>query len=120
MGNHFMITSIRFTVLTLLLAAAASPAFSQTAWPERSIRMLYGFAPGTDTVARLLADRLGIALGKPVVVENVTGAAGNIAADRTAKAAPDGYTIGVLAHANVPVAVSVWQFRRRHLAPPLR
>jgi tripartite-type tricarboxylate transporter receptor subunit TctC len=102
-------TSIRFTVLALLLAAAASPAFSQTAWPERSIRMLYGFAPGTDTVARLLADRLGTALGKPVVVENVTGASGNIAADRTAKAAPDGYTVGVLAHANVPVAVSLYR-----------
>ncbi len=71
--------------------------------------MLYGFAPGTDTVVRLLADKLGDALRKPVIVENVTGAGGNIAADRTAKAAPDGYTVGVLPHGNMAVNVSLYK-----------
>jgi tripartite-type tricarboxylate transporter receptor subunit TctC len=104
-----MMTSIRFAVAALVFAAAAVPALSQTTYPERSIRMLYGFAPGTDTVVRLLADRLGDALRKPVIVENLTGAGGNIAADRTAKAAGDGYTVGVLAHGNVAVNVSLYK-----------
>jgi tripartite-type tricarboxylate transporter receptor subunit TctC len=54
-------------------------------------------------VARLLADKLSESFGRPVVVENVTGAAGNIAADHVAKAKPDGYTIGMLAGANVVI-----------------
>jgi tripartite-type tricarboxylate transporter receptor subunit TctC len=102
-----MTTSIR--VAALIFTTAGAPALSQTTYPERSIRMLYGFAPGTDTVVRLLADRLGDALRKPVIVENLTGAGGNIAADRTAKAAGDGYTVGVLAHGNVAVNVSLYK-----------
>jgi tripartite-type tricarboxylate transporter receptor subunit TctC len=100
--------SIRLAaVATFLLLACAAGA--QTNYPERNIRLLFGFAPGVDTVARLLADRLGDALGKPVIVENVTGAGGNIAADRVAKAAPDGYTIGVLAGANIVVNGSLYK-----------
>jgi tripartite-type tricarboxylate transporter receptor subunit TctC len=100
---------IRLAVVALTLAAAASPAVAQTSYPDRSIRMLFGFAPGTDVVARLLADRLGDMLQKPVIVENVTGANGNIAADRTAKAAADGYTVGVLAQGNMTVNVSLYR-----------
>jgi tripartite-type tricarboxylate transporter receptor subunit TctC len=73
---------------------AAGPAFAQ-AYPEQGIKIVVGFPPGVapDITARLLADKFGEAWGKPVVVENVTGAGSNIATDRVAKAAPDGYTL---------------------------
>ncbi|MET0677630.1 MAG: tripartite tricarboxylate transporter substrate binding protein [Bradyrhizobium sp.] len=63
--------------------------------------MLYGFPAGTDVGARHIAERLAERLGKPVVFENIPGAAGNIAADQTAHAAPDGYTVGMLTGANI-------------------
>jgi tripartite-type tricarboxylate transporter receptor subunit TctC len=107
--------SVRLAIVALVLAASAPLAFSQAVYPERNVRMLFGFAPGVDIVVRLLADKLGEALRKPVIVENVTGASGIIAADRTAKAAPDGYTVGVLPAADVPVAVSL--YKKLHFDP---
>jgi tripartite-type tricarboxylate transporter receptor subunit TctC len=98
-----MMRSIRLVVIALLLAGEAVPAVAQSNYPDRNIRLLFGFAPGVDTAARLLADKLGVALGKAVIVENVTGASGHIAADRVAKASPDGYTIGVMPAANIVV-----------------
>jgi tripartite-type tricarboxylate transporter receptor subunit TctC len=73
---------------------AAGPAFAQT-YPEQGIKIVVGFPPGVapDITARLLADKFGETWGKPVVVENVTGAGSNIATDRVAKAPPDGYTL---------------------------
>ena len=81
-----------FAIGTALLAAG--PAFPQ-GYPEQGIKIVVGFPPGVapDITARLLADKFGEAWGKPVVVENVTGAGSNIATDRVAKAAPDGYTL---------------------------
>jgi tripartite-type tricarboxylate transporter receptor subunit TctC len=102
-------SSIRLACVATFLLFATFSAGAQTEYPERNIRLLFGFAPGVDTVARLLADRLGETLGKPVIVENVTGAGGNIAADRVAKAAPDGYTIGVLAGGNIVVNGSLYK-----------
>ncbi len=66
-------------------------------WPTRPLRMLVGFPAGssTDLLARTLAEPLALALGKPVVVENRVGAAGNIAADLLAKSADD-HTIGIV------------------------
>jgi hypothetical protein len=73
---------------------AAGPALAQ-AYPELGIKIVVGFPPGVapDITARLLADKFGETWGKPVVVENVTGAGSNIATDRVAKAPPDGYTL---------------------------
>jgi hypothetical protein len=73
----------------------ASDAIAQTNYPAKPIRMLVGLAPGgpADTVARLVGNGLSKGLGRPVVIENVVGAAGNLATDRVAKAAPDGYTL---------------------------
>jgi tripartite-type tricarboxylate transporter receptor subunit TctC len=78
-----------------LAALVAGSALAQTSYPEQSIRILVGFPPGVapDVTARLLADKFTGAWGKAVVVENITGAGSNIATDRAAKAAPDGYTL---------------------------
>jgi len=64
-------------------------------YPSRPIRLIVGFSPGgaADSVGRALAEGLSARLGQPVVVENRAGANGNLAADLTAKAAPDGYTL---------------------------
>jgi tripartite-type tricarboxylate transporter receptor subunit TctC len=102
-------SSMRLACVATFLLFATFSAGAQTEYPERNIRLLFGFAPGVDTVARLLADRLGETLGKPVIVENVTGAGGNIAADRVAKAAPDGYTIGMLAGGSIVVNGSLYK-----------
>ena len=83
------------------LGAAALSASAQTAWPDKPIRIVVGFAPGgfTDVLARLLGQKLTERLGQSVIVENKPGAAGTIGADQVAKAKPDGYTL-LLAHSN--------------------
>ena len=73
---------------------AVGPAVAQ-GYPERPITLIVGASPGgsTDITARLIAEPLSRALGKPVVVENRAGASGNIAATAVARAKPDGYTL---------------------------
>jgi len=78
------------------LGAAVLPLAAQTPpYPQRMIRLVNPFAPAgaLDTLARLLASKMQIALGQPVVVENKPGAGGNIGADFVAKSPPDGYTL---------------------------
>ncbi len=69
------------------------PAFA--AYPDKPIKMMIGYAPGssTDIVGRMIANDLSIALKQPIVVENRGGAAGSLAAEAVAKSNPDGYTI---------------------------
>jgi tripartite-type tricarboxylate transporter receptor subunit TctC len=88
-----MTSLLRVLVISAMLLAAG-PALTQ-GYPEQGIRIVVGFPPGVapDVTARLLADKFSETWGKPVVVENVTGAGSNIATDRVAKAAPDGYTL---------------------------
>jgi tripartite-type tricarboxylate transporter receptor subunit TctC len=78
-------------MLASLTAAAAQ------GYPWRPITMVVPFAAGgpNDTAARILVDRMSALLGQSVVIENITGANGNIGIARVARAAPDGYTIGV-------------------------
>ena len=88
--------------LSALLVFAAAAAFPETApaqeWkPAKPIRFIVGFAPGgsADILARLLQGPMAQKLGVPVVVENIAGAGGNIAMATLARAAPDGYTVGM-------------------------
>jgi tripartite-type tricarboxylate transporter receptor subunit TctC len=86
-----------FISLLLLLAAAFATTGAAQAWPSRPIRLIVPFPPGgsTDSVARLLGQRLGERLGQAVVVDNKPGAAGNLGTDVVAKAAADGYTLAL-------------------------
>ena len=97
------ISSIPFFVA--LAFVWITPAGAQS-WPAKPIRMIVTFAAGggTDFVARAVAPRLSDALGQPVVVENRAGANGAVGAEAIAKAAPDGYTIGVGAAGTLVVA----------------
>ncbi|MDP2008410.1 MAG: tripartite tricarboxylate transporter substrate binding protein [Rubrivivax sp.] len=84
----------RRLVATALLAFAGA-AFAQAGYPNRPVTLVVPFPPGggTDTGARLIAQKLAAKWGQPVVVENKGGAAGQIGADLVAKAKPDGYTL---------------------------
>ena len=95
----------------LWLFAAAVQALAQSSYPEQTVRILVGFTPGVapDVTARLLAERLGSAWGRPVVVENVSGAGGNIATDRVAKAAPTGYTLGMIGNGSLVFSPSLYE-----------
>ena len=98
-------------MLGLLALLAAGTAVAQSNYPEKPIHIIVGLPAGSsnDMVARLLAQRLAELLGKPVLVENVPGAAGNIGTDRVAKAAPDGYTLMVANNGQITVNPSLYK-----------
>jgi tripartite-type tricarboxylate transporter receptor subunit TctC len=87
----------RFAIALLSVLAAATNAAAQDAWPNRQIRMVVPLPAGAsvDVIGRLVAAKLGERLGQTVVIENRAGASGAIGADAVAKAAPDGYTLGM-------------------------
>lgn len=99
MPHHNLTTRRTFTAGLASLAAAPVLPFAaraEGAWPtQRPITLLVGYPPGgsTDFVARTVAEPLSRRLGTPVVVENVGGAGGTIAAQRAVNAAPDGHTL---------------------------
>jgi tripartite-type tricarboxylate transporter receptor subunit TctC len=84
----------RRSALASLAALAAAPAFAQ-AYPAHQINLLVPWAPGgsTDILARIVAQQLFQSMGQPVIIENRTGASGNIGTAAVARAAPDGYTL---------------------------
>jgi tripartite-type tricarboxylate transporter receptor subunit TctC len=106
--NSPALPGLLFGLLALLIAGSGA---AQSTYPEKSIRIVVGLPPGSpsDTVARLLGQKLSEAMGKPVVVENVAGAAGNIAAERVAKAGPDGYTLGLMGQGAMVINPSLYK-----------
>ena len=85
------------TWLTACVLALASVVVHAQPWPARTVVIVVPFSAGgpTDTIARVMADRMTRTLGQSVVVENTVGAAGTIGVGRVARAAPDGYTLGI-------------------------
>ncbi len=84
------------TLATLALSSLSGTAFAQ-AYPNKTVKLQVPFAPGgtTDIVARVIAEPLGKVLGQTVVVENKAGGGGVVGANETAKATPDGYSLGM-------------------------
>ena len=84
---------------TAALAAAFSPLTNAQDYPTKPIKFVVGFAPGgaTDVVGRLMARKIGDALGQPIIIENKAGGSSNIGAEAVFRAAPDGYTFYVSA-----------------------
>jgi tripartite-type tricarboxylate transporter receptor subunit TctC len=97
--------TIRWSTLALLLISlmAADTLAAETRYPERPIHVVVGFPAGSavDAAARLIAPKLAEVLGEPVLIDNVLGAAGNIASDRVVKAPADGYTLALVANAQI-------------------
>jgi tripartite-type tricarboxylate transporter receptor subunit TctC len=91
----------RRSFLQLAAGAAALPAVSEIAraqtYPARPITMIVPASAGgpTDAIGRIMAERMRVLLGQTVIIENVSGAGGSIGVGRVARAAPDGYTIGI-------------------------
>ena len=98
---------IAFCALALI---ATVPVWEQQSWPARPIKGINPFAAGgpSDLLGRLIGDKLGQRLGQPFVMENRTGAAGNIGIDALAKSAPDGYTIAWIVDFNLTVNPSLY------------
>jgi tripartite-type tricarboxylate transporter receptor subunit TctC len=97
-------------VLAALAATLFSGAVLAQGYPNKPIRVIVPFPAGqaSDTIMRLVGERLGKALGQPVVVDNKPGAGGNIGSDQGAKAPPDGYTLTV-ATAALPISKTVYR-----------
>jgi tripartite-type tricarboxylate transporter receptor subunit TctC len=93
---------VRARILATLLALAvccggAGAQDSAQSWPQRTVTIVVPFSAGStpDSIARVVAERLAVRLGQPVLVENRPGASGNTGTAAVAKAVPDGYTLGV-------------------------
>jgi tripartite-type tricarboxylate transporter receptor subunit TctC len=94
---------LRVLSLCLLLSLLGAPETLAQKWPERPVRLVvpYPAGGGTDTVARVIAQKLGDKLGQRFVVENRSGASGSVGAQAVAKSEPDGYTLLVGSPAEV-------------------
>jgi tripartite-type tricarboxylate transporter receptor subunit TctC len=91
--------------LAFFLAALSFSALAAAQFPSRPITIIVPIPPGgaPDIAARVIADKLQQSIGQPVVVENKTGANGNIANELVARAQPDGYTLGLLADSQITI-----------------
>jgi tripartite-type tricarboxylate transporter receptor subunit TctC len=108
-GGTMRFAAKLFAALLMLFAAPAASA--QSNYPNRPVKILVGFTPGTapDLAARMLADRFAEVFGSPFVVENMPGAGSNIATDYVAKAAPDGYTLLMGGNSSLVINPSLYE-----------
>jgi tripartite-type tricarboxylate transporter receptor subunit TctC len=108
MNKKIKITAALIAALATFASASASRA--QGSYPDHAVRMIVGYPPAgpVDIIARIMADRLSQIWGQAVVVENVSGAGGNIGGDRVAKSTPDGYTILMTTNAQLVVNPSLY------------
>jgi len=92
---RMMTSAVAVVAAAVAVASMGVAAATAQGYPTRPITMVVPFPPGgsTDVIGRILAERLKGALGQPVIIENVGGAAGAVGVGRVARAAPDGYTI---------------------------
>lgn len=100
---------LKTILIALVLCLVRLPAVAES-YPQGTIRIIVGFGPGTapDVAARAVADAFTAAWGKAAVVENIVGAGGNLAADRVAKAPPDGYTLLMAGNAAIVINPSLY------------
>ena len=96
----------------LILAALAAGVTHAQNWPQRPVKLVVPYAPGSspDVLARILTEKLGARLGQPVIVENRAGAGGNIGTEFVARSAPDGYTF--LISTNGPLVYNTVMYRK--------
>ncbi|MEQ1773475.1 MAG: tripartite tricarboxylate transporter substrate binding protein [Burkholderiales bacterium] len=111
MFNRNALRTFLGSVMTLLGACVTFPVLAATAFPNKPIRFIVPFTPGgsQDVIARLVGQKVAERLGQQMVIDNRTGAAGLIAAELTARAAPDGYTIFMATAGPVTIAYSLQQ-----------
>jgi tripartite-type tricarboxylate transporter receptor subunit TctC len=110
---------MKITSASLLFAAAmalGSPAALAQAYPNKPIKLIVPFAPGgfTDVVARILGQKLSVALGQQLVVENKAGAGSTIGTEFVAHAPPDGYTLLMVSTTHV---ISPWIYKSLNYDP---
>ena len=105
-----MTRTIFAVLMTSLAIGTPGPADAQS-YPTRPVRMMVGFAPAgpADMIARIVGDKLSEFWGQPVLVENATGAGANVAADRTVKGGPDGYTLLMASNAQIVINPSLYE-----------
>src|SRR5437870_2763165 len=104
-----MIRLLSIALASAVIATSAIAEVGEDGWPERPLRLAVPFPAGssTDIIARIRPPKRSPRLGQQVVIENRAGASGNIGADAIAKAAPDGYTIGIATASTHAVAASL-------------
>jgi tripartite-type tricarboxylate transporter receptor subunit TctC len=105
-----------FAASAIVAAVAGGVAHAQQ-YPSQDIHVICAFPAGSgaDVLVRYFAEKLHVLANRPVLVENKVGAAGNIAAEYTARARPDGYTIHI--HAGSSTAANFWLFKRPPINP---
>ncbi len=110
-----MRNTFKFALTGSVLILAMSSAFAQ-AYPNKPVKLIVPFAPGgfTDVVARILGQKLSVAMGQQFVIENKAGAGSTIGTDFVAKSAPDGYTLVMISTTHV---ISPWIYKNMTYDP---